>query len=1336
MKFTNEHYYLKYLLLFWMVLLVETTISAQTAKYFQCGQKHLHESRLQSNPVYRKQQNLLEKRIYQQSQLAQFPKSNANFQIPVVVHIIHRSDDDLPQDESSNPTDAQIETALQHLNDAFANIGDYAGNGHGANEPNNPDADALKSVDIGISFCLAQRNSFNQPTNGILRYENDDFADLDSETEDDAMKIWVRQQNNNAFPTADYANIYLVDQICDSSEEDGGCGIAGYAYLAGAHGLSFDGIVCENTWFGTSPRNSTVHVHEFGHYFDLYHTFDGGCANADCLAQGDFVCDTPPDDSIIPVACGVADNSCNTDTQSGPFSSDQDDLYENYMDYSNATCNNTFTQGQKDRMRLALTGIRSSLLDSKGCIPLADREVALTQILSPDVTICDATFTPIIEVENIGSDAVTNLLIAAEINGGAAVFTNWVGDLGSGESLSIPLEMNTVAAFGDYEICITIQEVNGAADAFAGNNRACSNFSYGTKIVDLDLCEDFGNLSESAFRIVQTFGLDNIIQTANLFTCERNDRRVLALNSWENNLSENAFAKVQFPLLDLRGYDDPKLTFDYAYALTASNTNTLLRVLASTDCGLTVDTLFSKTYLELATARSDDFGTWQPQSCEDWRSDSLDLSAYLGAASLQLSFEMVIAPSESAFSDWGNNLYLDNICVIAEENCASDIAIEEVQKQDISVCGQNNGQIRIVASGEGNLEYSLDGENWQQNAVFDALPAGNYTPQVRNADFQTCTILGANIQIIAPNTPIITAVEATDISDCGLVDGFIRIQATGDAIEYSLDSLNWQSSSEFSDLRAGFYPTFVRNSNAPNCVSAGEEVQIKIPITPAITSFQSTNISDCGLTDGTIRILTFDPSVPTEYSLDGQNWQNSNFFTDLIDGAYRLHTRNINALSCNASLEFIRISQPITPNIVTTESTPLSSCSAADASITITSDFLNTEYSLDGENWQSENVFDNLSAGSYLPQIRNSNSPNCIQLGEVLEVQALESPNILDIDRTQTSCNQNDGTLSIQTDEADIYEYSIDAGMTWQSGNNFTNLAADTFQVQIRKQSDIACLSPIEEVVISASTDADFGISLSTEQSNFCPGDTLSFAIQIESGTPPYLILYTDGTTPTLLENYESGDPINIAPLEAAFYQVLAVTDAEGCIDASLPSISFDLAGDVCNAAALKGQVRTEDGHLFPNLDIRISGDLNQTITTDENGNYTLEGLEIGKNYQFTINFGATKPLDGVSAFDLQLISKHIVNERLLDSPYKLIAADVNRSGTITAMDVTAIRLVLLGLEEQFPNNTAWRFVPAEAAYSSPEGVSFQLENLKSGEQTVDIIAVKIGDVNLSWEGE
>ena len=49
-----------------------------------------------------------------------------------------------------------------------------------------------------------------------------------------------------------------------------------------------------------------------GHYFGLYHTFEGGCGNADCLIDGDRVCDTPPEQSSAAIPCGQTVNTCDS----------------------------------------------------------------------------------------------------------------------------------------------------------------------------------------------------------------------------------------------------------------------------------------------------------------------------------------------------------------------------------------------------------------------------------------------------------------------------------------------------------------------------------------------------------------------------------------------------------------------------------------------------------------------------------------------------------------------------------------------------------------------------------------------------------------------------------------------------------------------------------------------------------------------------------------------------------------------------------------------------------------------------------------------------------------
>jgi hypothetical protein len=55
-------------------------------------------------------------------------------------------------------------------------------------------------------------------------------------------------------------------------------------------------------------------------------------------------------------------------------------------------------------------------------------------------------------------------------------------------------------------------------------------------------------------------------------------------------------------------------------------------------------------------------------------------------------------------------------------------------------------------------------------------------------------------------------------------------------------------------------------------------------------------------------------------------------------------------------------------------------------------------------------------------------------------------------------------------------------------------------------------------------------------------------------------------------------------------------------------------------------------------------------------------------------------PLNGVSTYDLVLIKNHIDGDLPFTSPYQYVAADINRSGTITTFDILELRNLILGI--------------------------------------------------------
>ena len=127
-----------------------------------------------------------------------------------------------------------------------------------------------------------------------------------------------------------------------------------------------------------------------------------------------------------------------------------------------------------------------------------------------------------------------------------------------------------------------------------------------------------------------------------------------------------------------------------------------------------------------------------------------------------------------------------------------------------------------------------------------------------------------------------------------------------------------------------------------------------------------------------------------------------------------------------------------------------------------------------------------------------------------------------------------------------------------------------------------------------------------------------------------------------------------------------------------------------------------------------------------------------GADYTLTADYLDDAPIgDEVTTFDMVLITRHILGQELLDSPYQWIAADVNDSGTISTLDIVAIRKVILQIESEFPNGKRWKFIDGSFTFSSsmnpllagyPELIN--LNNISSDSIDLDFVAIRMGDVN------
>ena len=110
---------------------------------------------------------------------------------------------------------------------------------------------------------------------------------------------------------------------------------------------------------------------------------------------------------------------------------------------------------------------------------------------------------------------------------------------------------------------------------------------------------------------------------------------------------------------------------------------------------------------------------------------------------------------------------------------------------------------------------------------------------------------------------------------------------------------------------------------------------------------------------------------------------------------------------------------------------------------------------------------------------------------------------------------------------------------------------------------------------------------------------------------------------------------------------------------------------------------------------------------------------------------------NGISTMDLMVLSKHLQGTAPLSTPYLRIAADVNKSGSITSFDLIELRKLVLGQYQTLPNNTSWRFVDKKYSFPNPQDPfltqfpeNITVESVTGDRLTEDFVALKVGDLD------
>ncbi|MBL0294742.1 MAG: T9SS type A sorting domain-containing protein [Saprospiraceae bacterium] len=203
--------------------------------------------------------------------------------------------------------------------------------------------------------------------------------------------------------------------------------------------------------------------------------------------------------------------------------------------------------------------------------------------------------------------------------------------------------------------------------------------------------------------------------------------------------------------------------------------------------------------------------------------------------------------------------------------------------------------------------------------------------------------------------------------------------------------------------------------------------------------------------------------------------------------------------------------------------------------------------------------------------------------------------------------------------------------------------------------------------------------------------------------------------------------PINIYMWDAA-------GNSDFCITTVTIQKNMPCTNDV-SRFVLTGTVKTETNANVSDTKVSVMSGTNELAFSMTNTSGTFGFNEMDANNYEVVPKRDDNHRNGVSTADIIKIQRHILGAESLNSGYKMIAGDVNKSNTITAADLVELRKLVLFKIDRFGNNTSFRFVDKDynlttgnaLTSSFPERVS--LTNAMSGNVEADFVAVKIGDV-------
>jgi hypothetical protein len=527
--------------------------------------------------------------------------------------------------------------------------------------------------------------------------------------------------------------------------------------------------------------------------------------------------------------------------------------------------------------------------------------------------------------------------------------------------------------------------------------------------------------------------------------------------------------------------------------------------------------------------------------CSSTNTGKITLTANGGTPTYQYAIGTNAYSNSAIFSNLATGTY--TLHIKDANNCIKDttLSIQDsivvgatVSTTNISCNGLSNGV--IIANGNAGIApytYAINTSTYNLSNVFSNLSTGSYTIHVK--DINGC-IKDTTVSITAP-PPIVVQVTLTNPLCNGGNTGSILVTGSGGTpgYSYAYNSNTFGPTNNFTALLAGTYVLHVIDSKG---CTKDTTVSLVNPSPVQITLITSPVLC-FGDNSGTVTITASGGTPTYTYAFDANPYQASNILTGLNAGTHVVHVNDNNNCIKDTT---ISITQPTEIKIINAPLTNATCPGYKDgvASVNGTGGTAPYNYSIDGVNFGSNNVFTTIGAGTYTLTIKDANG--CIKdtTVTITELPPLTFPNVT---ITPVSCyGFKDGKVTIVASGGKpSYLYLMVPATLYSSQNTFNNLFAGAYTIKVKDSKN--CL---HDTLIQIPSPDSLQIQLQVTNNNCVGNANASIVSIVQGGTQPYAYTW----------NPFSNDP-SIFNLTNGVY-VLYVQDAHNCKDTATATVRFD----------------------------------------------------------------------------------------------------------------------------------------------------------------------------------